>query len=217
MHFSLECEVILNNMDRRLIMIKRNLVLVSVMVTLLLVSGCAVAQTSSEEEIGLRKTSLYSEDKTIGDAANYSKAAPGESKLIPRSFENAPPMISHDVEGMLPITRDYNACLDCHVPEIAAAVNATAIPPSHFASFRPVVQNVGDQLKYDGKAIDNTSDVISVVHQREGLSGERYMCSSCHAPQSQNAPLVENSFSPEFRSKDGITSSNLLDTLNEGL
>jgi len=76
---------------------------------------------------------------------------------------------------------------------------------------------VGDQLKYDGKAIDNTSDVISVVHKRESLSGERYVCSSCHAPQSENAPLVENIFTPDFRSKDSIASSNLLDVLNEGL
>jgi len=198
-------------------MIKRNLVLVGAALTLLVASGCAVAQTSSEEEIGLRKTSLYAEEKTVADTTSYSKAAAGESKLIPRSFENAPPMISHDVEGMLPITRDYNACLDCHVPEIAPAINATSIPPSHYASFRPVVQNVGDQLKYDGEAIDNTSDVISVVHKRENLSGERYVCSSCHAPQSENALLVENNFTPDFRSKDGIASSNLIDNLNEGL
>lgn len=198
-------------------MIKRNLVLVGAAFALLVASGCAVSQTQSEEEIGLRNTSLYAEDKTVADATNYSKAAPGESKLIPRSFENAPPMISHDVEGMLPITMNYNACLDCHAPEIASSVNATAIPGSHYATFRPTVQNVGDQLKYDGKAITNTADVVSVIHKRESLSGERYVCSSCHAPQSQNDPLVENNFSPEFRSKDGIASSNLIDNLNEGL
>jgi cytochrome c-type protein NapB len=198
-------------------MIKQNLVLVGLALTVLIASGCAIAKTASEEEIGLRKTSLYTEDNTVADVTNYSKAAPGESVLIPRSFENAPPMIPHDVEGMLPITRDYNACLDCHSPEIAPAVSATAIPASHYATFRPKVQNDEGELKYDGKKITNTADVVSVIHERDSLSGERFICSSCHVPQSQNDPIVENNFSPEFRSEDGIAKSNLLDTLNEGL
>jgi cytochrome c-type protein NapB len=198
-------------------MVKQKMIVLGIVLGALIATGCAVAQTQSEEEIGLRKTSLYTEDKTVGDSTNYSKAVAGESTLIPRSFENAPPMISHDVEGMLPITLEYNACLDCHMPEMAAAVNATPLPDSHFATFRPKVTNVMDQLKYDGKAIANTSDVISVIHDEGGLSGERFVCSACHAPQSDNAPLVGNTFSPEFRSKDGIASSNLLETLNEGL
>ena len=160
-------------------MLKQKMIVLGIVLGALIATGCAVAQTQSEEEIGLRKTSLYTEDKTVGDPTNYSKAVAGESTPIPRSFENAPPMISHDVEGMLPITMDYNSCLDCHMPEMAAAVNATPIPDSHFATFRPKVANVMDQLQYDGKAITNTSDVISVVHDEGGLSGERYVCSSC--------------------------------------
>lgn len=198
-------------------MLKQKMIVLGIVLGALIATGCAVAQTQSEEEIGLRKTSLYAEDKTVAETTNYSKVAAGESTPIPRSFENAPPMIPHDVEGMLPITMDYNSCLDCHMPEMAAAINATAVPASHLATFRPKVTNVMDQLRYDGNAITNTSDVISVVHDEGGLSGERYVCSSCHAPQSSNAELVDNTFSPEFRSKDSIAGSNLLETINEGL
>ena len=198
-------------------MIKRNLVLIGAAIAVLVSTGCAVAQSYSEDEIGLRKPSLYEEEKTVADLGKFVAPADGESTPIARSFENAPPMISHDVEGMLPITRDYNACLDCHMPGLAEALNTLPVPESHFATFRPKVGSSDSNIIYDGKAVDNTADVITVVHKMDELSGERYVCSSCHAPQSSNAQLVENVFSPEFRDKDGIAKSNFLDVLNDGI
>ncbi len=60
-----------------------------------------------------------------------------ESKVIQRSsFENAPPLIPHDVEGMLDMTKENNACTGCHMPEVAEAVKATPIPKSHFFDMR---------------------------------------------------------------------------------
>lgn len=180
-------------------------------------TGCAVSSTMSEEEIGLRKTNLYSEETVVADTTDYTQPAPGESKVYERAFENAPPMISHDVEGMLPITMSNNSCLGCHDPAVAAAVNATAVPASHLASFRPKTQMVGSNILKDGKAVNNTADVLTTMHKQETVSHERYNCSLCHAPQSNNEPLVENEFQPEFRTANGSKQSNLIDTLNEGV
>ncbi len=161
--------------------------LIAVMAT-----GCVMSSSVSEESLGLRKTDLYTENTTAPDKTSYSKAAAGESKVFDRAFENAPPMIPHDVEGMLPITTNNNSCLGCHDPAVASAVGATAIPRSHTFDMRK-------------------QTLLTTV------SNARFNCTQCHAPQSNNKPLVKNTFSPEFRTQDGMRRSNLLDNLNEGV
>ena len=47
---------------------------------------------------------------------------------IDRAYQNAPPMIPHDVEGMLNITRDNNACIGCHDAAVAESMGTTPIP-----------------------------------------------------------------------------------------
>jgi len=182
------------------------------------VAATSTINTVSEESLGLRKTNLYTEaSETVGEVATYGKAAAGTSKRFERAFENAPPMIPHDVEGMLPITISNNSCTGCHMPEVAPSMNATPIPASHFATFRPITSiGVNGEVIKEGKAVDNSSDLKTVVHKLEKLSNSRFNCSQCHAPQSTGAPLVENTFRPDF-SKDGKSSSNLIDTINEGV
>jgi len=159
---------------------------------IIVATGCAVSQSYTEEELGLRKTDIYTEKNTVGDKTAYSTVAAGEAPVIQRAFENAPPMIPHDVEGMLPITKDANSCTGCHLPEVAEAVKATPMPKSHFFDMR--MQKV-----------------------LTSMSEARYNCTQCHAPQSNNEPLVKNEFKPDFVSKNGQSRSNLLDTLNEGV
>ncbi len=173
-------------------MMSTKTIIAASLVSIVIASGCAVSQSYKEEELGLRKVDLYSEKTVVAEATSYSKVAPGESKMMQRSFENAPPMIPHDVEGMMEITKESNACLSCHAPEVAEAVKATAVPKSHLYDMR------------NNKALADVSQA-------------RYVCVSCHAPQSANEPLVKNEFQPEFRSKDGAVKTNLLDTLNEGV
>ena len=170
---------------------KKTLITATALIALF-VTGCAMTSSVSEESLGLRKTTLDSENTTTPDKTAYTKTAAGESKVYERAFENAPPMISHDVEGMLPITMDYNSCLGCHDPAVAESVGATAVPKSHMFDMR------------------KQSVMATVSHAR-------YNCSLCHAPQSNNESLVENTFTPEFRTKDGMKKSNLLDNLNEGV
>lgn len=176
-------------------------------------------QKYSEEELGLRKSNLYQEDTVVAARTEYTDRQPGTGKTINRAFENAPPMIPHSVDGMLPITRENNMCTSCHMPEMAAVMpGTTAIPPSHFASFRPKTHIAADgSVIKEGKKIDNTSDIKTVVHAMKNLHPGRFNCSQCHAPQA-NVPLaVANDFQPEFRSGGANKKSNLIDVLNEGV
>ncbi len=179
--------------------------------------ACAATQTVSEESIGLRKTDLYTETSTVADKTDYRKDPAGASKRIERAFENAPPMIPHDVEGLLPITVNNNACLGCHEPAIAPAVGAIPIPKSHFTNFRPdTVLNKSGKIVKEGIVVENTSDIKTVAKSKDLLVGARFNCSQCHAPQSQGeAP--KNNFVTEFRQKDSGSKSNLLDVINEGV
>ncbi len=185
--------------------------------------GCSTAQpTISEESLGLRKVDLYSEDKVTPDATKYSKAAPSTSKTIARAFQDAPPMIPHDVEGMLPITVNNNQCISCHTPGVAESFGTLPYPKSHMINFRPdtsLTKN-GDIVK-NGKIVENTSSekleyvTINEMHQ---LSNSRFNCSQCHAPQSEMKEVVGNTFTPDYTSEDGSKKSSWTGTsLTEGL
>ena len=77
----------------------------------------------TEASLGLRKTDLYSEkSETFGDEAKYSTTYAGSGHKINRAFQDAPPMIPHDVTGLIPITINDNQCLGCHMPAEAKAM-----------------------------------------------------------------------------------------------
>lgn len=152
----------------------------------------AQQQTLSDTEIGFR-SDLTSEDLVLPVFEQNTQAA-GESQLVERSFENAPPLISHTIEDMLPITAGNNMCISCHLPEFAKDLNATSVPKSHMADLRDEKQTFSD-----GK-----------------LSMARYDCVSCHIAQTNAKALVKNNFDAEFRYGDSKSNSNLLDVLNQG-
>jgi cytochrome c-type protein NapB len=171
-----------------------------IMVVILLLAGAfaavsafAQAKGKSEEEIGLRHETLYDETKAMPAHGEYGKAEAGTSKLLGRAFENSPPLIPHDLTGMLPVVETNNACLNCHMPEHAGAIGATPMPKSHF---------------FD---IDTGKDLKGT------LDGKRYPCMQCHVPQVNIPEAIKNTFKADFRTKKSKTSSNLLDTLNEGV
>ena len=124
---------------------------------------------------------------------NWTKPAAGEAQRYERSFENAPPMIPHDLEGLIPITADNNMCVSCHMPEVAKDVGATPIPKSHLYSIR-------NKKDLDGK-----------------LSDDRFNCTTCHVPQANVEAKFKNNFKPEYRDANSSQHSNLLDVLNEGV
>jgi cytochrome c-type protein NapB len=165
----------------------------------------------SEESLGLRKVDLYSEDQATPDQTNYTQQVAGTSKTINRAFQDAPPMIPHSVEGMLPIVMGNNQCTNCHMPEVAPSVKATPIPESHFTNFRAESKAIKGENTSDAKMAD-----VSIKKSTK-LVGARFNCSQCHAPQS-DGELVENTFTPDFTSKDGATKSSWEGSkLTEGL
>ncbi len=186
-------------------------------------AGCA-GDTVSEESLGLRKTNLYTEGaETTGEEAKYGKASAGSSKTITRAFQDAPPMIPHDVDGMLPITIKNNSCTGCHTPEVAPSMGALPYPVSHMTDFRPTTTMAKDgRIAKDGRGVDNTSSdklaYVSIKSTGGKLSGSRFNCTQCHAPQSQVEALVENTFEADFTSKDGASKSSWSGTmLMEGI
>ncbi len=203
----------------------------SLIVSVLLIgsTGClkkeAVADTNNSqkvqvkeikaEELSYRNKSLSSEDG-VAEAipnADYGKDVAGTSKKIDRAFDNAPPMIPHDVADMLPITKTSNMCLDCHMPEIAPTVGATSIPKTHFTNFRPKVEYKNGNF---AREVDDQAGKV-VKHELGELYQGRFNCTQCHAPQAVADPLVENKFQGAFRNNTGKASSNLMNTINEGV
>ena len=171
-----------------------------------------VKATISEESLGLRKTNLYTETDTVGHQAVYSTKYAGSGHKIARAFQDAPPMIPHDVDGMVPITIKDNQCTSCHMPAVAASMNATPLPVSHFTNFRPAttMTNSGHMAK-EGKVLDNTTTAsrsdISIKSTGEKLSGARFNCTQCHASQSGDDLAVGNTFEADFTSADGASKS----------
>jgi cytochrome c-type protein NapB len=152
--------------------------------------GGGSAESVDADELSYRSQPLL-EDGSV-PAASYGSDEPGDSQRLNRSFENSPPLIPHSTEGLLPITMDENSCLDCHLPDAAEDTGATAVPASHLYDIRH------DQ-------------------QLTELAGDNYSCTMCHVPQADAPTLVDNDFEPMFRDAASTTSSNLLDTLNEGV
>jgi len=91
----------------------------------------------SEESLGYRNVSLYDEKDATTPGVQYSTAAAGTSTKIKRAFQDAPPMIPHDTTGMLPIKKDNNMCITCHVDSAPYDKTIPAVPVSHMTNFRP--------------------------------------------------------------------------------
>ncbi len=146
-----------------------------------------------EEELGLRKEPLYDESTTVPTHGETTKKEPGESTRFARSFENSPPLIPHDISGMLPLAESDNICLGCHMPDEALEMGATPLPKSHFTDL-----DTGEDLG-------------------ENLDGNRYNCLQCHVIQNVLTAPVVNIFQGDFRSEGGKFRSNLIEILNEGI
>ncbi len=177
-----------------------------------------------ETTLGLRKTSLFQEDDVAPPKIKDDRPAPGTSQRFERAYVNAPPMIPHSVEGLLPITKENNQCLGCHMPDVAPSMGATPIPPSHFTDYRPTTVYKDGKLIKEGKVvgpdgeIGNTSDIkLAKKKKLKHLNPARYNCSQCHAPQANVETAVANTFKPDGLTGDLKSKSNLADMIDEGV
>lgn len=173
----------------------KNILLIFALASSFLFIACDKKEKAvSDSDIGLRKTTVENENSVVllGDV-NYTGVQAGESLVIERSFENAPPLVSHTMEEYLPITKDMNACLTCHVKELAADMNTKPAPASHY---------------FDFQANKSSGDTVSF---------ERFNCDQCHVAQTDAKPLIANKFQAVFTNQALKTSSDFMDTARQGV
>jgi len=153
------------------------------------------AQTEAAGASGIRNSDLLQPGGEELPAPGENAPAPGSAEPLPRAFENAPPQIPHSIDGLVPITLSNNACLSCHVPEVAPSVGATPLPPTHL--------QMDLFSESEGKKVP--------------VDPSRYNCTQCHVPQADVQPPVANEFQPEFRNPEAKQKSTLYDQWNEGV
>ena len=149
----------------------------------------------TDDSLGVSKTSVTADTGLVDKPFIYQGTAPGAgNERIPRAYDNAPPMIPHDINELPIITQDMNMCVACHMPDAAKGVGATPIPPSHMTNLR------------------NMTDLKGELYQG------RYNCTACHAPQAVLEPAVMNKFKGAYHKKiGGEYKTNLMQTLREGV
>ena len=162
-----------------------------------------------DDELGFINADVTSEETDFKFRAEYMLERPGESEKIIRAFENAPPLIPHTTSGFFPIKIDRNICLSCHMPEKAKEVNAVPLPETHMANIRPKLVLV------DG-IYQNPKEEVA-VHKLDNLNNAYFNCSQCHAPQTNVKVDITNLFTPDFREEFGITTSDLIKRMDEGI
>lgn len=98
------------------------------------------------------------------------RSEPGEKPVVPRAFPGAPPVAPHELVDYTPITRDSNACLDCHqIPGPREVGQPTPLPASHYLDLRRAPEK-----------------------PRKEVAGARFVCTACHVSRTDQVPLVKN-------------------------
>jgi len=191
-----------------------NKLVVSLTILVLLVVGCNNQKDENwvdDENLDMSDELLLSDESVLTDMPEYSKIRGGESEVIQRSFENAPPLIPHRVGGFLPIKIDDNKCLRCHMPEKAPEFEATPLPETHFTSYRPFV------IEEDGKYRVDAEEGKVVEKDLSNFNGALFNCSQCHVPQTNVTVDISNTFDPDYRGNANKTQSNLKENMDEGV
>ena len=151
----------------------------------LLLSACTAARTAAaaappapaaapvkDRDLGLSKTSVF--EVPAPPAWKAEASQPGETPPPPRLSTQIPPVIPHGVADLLPITREQNACVDCHQqPGPKVAGEPTPLPRSHYLDLR----NAPDQV-------------------REKVAGARWVCTACHVARTDAPPAVGSTYRP---------------------
>ena len=84
-----------------------------------------------------------------------------------RAYPEQPPVIPHAIEGYQ-LTLNANRCLDCHRRQFVEGSGAPMISITHF-------------MTREGQMLAD-------------VAPRRYFCTTCHVPQTDAEPLVENEF-----------------------
>ena len=201
----------------------KKLIIFSVLLTIIAIWSCSSDNSqevksiekivvNNDKDLGLIEADVKDDAKDLlGAMPTYSQAAPGTSEKMERAFENAPPMIPHSTEGLLPIKINNNMCKTCHMPELAVAMKATPIPISHMTNYRPEVKLNTGEINIEASKKVTQEDLGGK------LSAARFNCSQCHVPQAKIDVAIQNTFEAVYRNKDLKNKSNLEDNIKEGV
>lgn len=114
----------------------------------------------------------------VATERSYVGKRPGTQEPIARTFSTQPPVIPHATENFDEVSLEENQCLDCHGAANYQQKKAPKIGDSHF-------------ITRDGAKLAESS-------------AARYNCSSCHVPQVDAPPLVDNAFQGDKIVKGGV-------------
>jgi len=146
----------------------------AVTIPILLAMACAAEKGVEDSQLGLSKDSVFSTPEPI--VAVNEANEPGENETQAAYFSGSPPVVPHRVEEFLPIRVGENMCLECHdlpdqIGQEPEPGEPSPMPASHYTDLRRDPDEV-------------TGTVI----------GARYVCTQCHAPQTNAQPLVANTY-----------------------
>lgn len=123
-------------------------------------------QGVSDADLSLLRGSVF--DTPTPEAVTWVASMPGSNERVPHLFEGAPPAVPHGIDDFLPITRDENGCLECHLSADEDPDEVPQLPDSHKTDLRLAPERVGDEV-----------------------AGSRTVCVLCHVPLSDATPFPE--------------------------
>ncbi len=161
----------------------RKLTVLTLCVFALLLPATFASAEMAEEKDGMdvyfRDAALLSlSDQKV---AEYPKTDPGESDVLARAWDTAPPGVSHTVEDMYPIRVGSNECLDCHSLE-NAGVGDIPLSDAHLES--PEM----------GKGKAEMVWVVKGYKKGKEVNNARYDCRICHVPQAVDIDTPNTTF-----------------------
>jgi len=138
-------------------------------VTIVLAAALAACSSGATvpQQLAATQTLRGADAATVDQVPNkkeYVGKRPGRQKPIPRTFTGQPPLIPHAMTNFDEISLEENQCLTCHGLDVYKKKKSPKIGDAH--------------LLPGGVAV----------------SMERYLCTTCHVPQVDARPLVENVF-----------------------
>ena len=129
------------------------------------------------------------------DETKYGTSQPMSGYKIERAYQNAPPMIPHDVEGMLDITPEIIRVLVVAM-QLLLSLWGNSIPKSHYIDFRPKHKLEGEKFVKSYK--DNDEKMKFQLNLLIQFQMQDLIVMLVMHPQSTGELAVENTFKPDF-------------------
>ncbi|MFL1800946.1 nitrate reductase cytochrome c-type subunit [Plesiomonas shigelloides] len=130
--------------------------------------GLVAVVASLMANVSLANVDLTQSPEVSGTAEGQVRM-PKQQERMALNYVNQPPLIPHSIDGYQ-ISKNTNRCLQCHGVENYRATGAMRVSPTHF--------------------IDASGKMLGQV------APNRYFCLQCHVPQTDAAPIIDNSFKP---------------------